>query len=552
MKFSDLCLLLIMAGCAAAVASPAGAAENQRFERLTVALQADPVGTAPALHFHAPGKLLMQHIGEALVAQRDDMSIAPMLAERFEVSGDGLRYTFHLRSEARFHNGARVTADDVVWAWTAYYLNPATGWDCRTWYDGSGSTMDRTTGGHITAVEAVDADTVVFTLAEPSNLFLARMADASCAPIIVHRDSLNVDGSWDQPIGTGPYRLVEWSRGDHVLLRRFEEYAPRSEPRDGYSGAKIAYADEIRLAIVPDRRVAFEQLQAGELDAVLDVQETERMWLEGTPGVAIVTTSTINFWNLLLQSRDPLLADVRMRRAIAHAIDIDYLAAVLTEGRQPANPSVISRNSMFHSKVHDQGHRFDPGLSRSLLAEAGYDGQAIEVLSNRDGYPEMYRIGVLVRSMLRAVGIQAELKVVPWQEQLDMHYRQGRFQLQAFGQGGRNHPALVYGKFIGPRSALKEPDNAYARLQWIDDEAFEMVNRAEWEPTPDAQQVIYDELHQRMLETVATMALFNFEYHDAVRSDLRGFHTTPFMRTTLWGVSRADAEPTASSGGNQR
>jgi peptide/nickel transport system substrate-binding protein len=535
---TTLSSLAAIAGLWICLSSAALAQGDSHTDRLTVALGADPVGTAPALHFHAPGKLVIQHVGEALVAHRDDMSIAPMLAERFEVSADGLTYSFHLRPEARFHNGAPVTAEDVAWVWNAYYLNPETDWHCRIWYDGSGSTLDRSTGGHIRSVEAPDPQTVVFTLHERSNLFLTRMADVSCAPVIVHRDSFAADGDWDKPVGTGPYRFVRWSPGEEIVLERFDGYVPRDEPRDGYAGAKHAYAEEIVLKIVPDRRAAFELLEAGAVDFVPDVQEHERVWLEGRPGIAIHTTSTINFWNLLLQSRNPLLADVRMRRAIAHAIDLDYLAAVLTEGRQSANPSVLSSNSEFHSAIHDRGHPFDPALSRQLLAETGYGGEALEIQTNQDGYPEMYRIGVLVRSMLRAVGINAVLTVMPWQEQLDTHYRNGTFQLQAFGQGGRNHPALIYGKFIGPTDALDDPQHNYARLQWLDDEAFEWVNRAEVAPTREEQQAIYDRLHLRMLERVPTLALLNFEYHDAVRTEVRGFHTTPFMRTTLWGVSR--------------
>jgi peptide/nickel transport system substrate-binding protein len=384
-------------------------------------------------------------------------------------------------------------------------------------------------GAHITAIKAVDERTVVFELAKPSNLFLARLADVSCAPVIIHRDSWKADGSFDRPLGTGPYTFVEWRQGESVRLKRFEEYVPRSEPRDGYAGAKVAYAEEILVQVYSDRKAAFDALRKGTLDIVTDVQESERMWLEGTPGIAIHTTSTINFWNLLIQTRDPLLSDLRMRRAIAHAINLDYLAAVLTEGRQSANPSVVSQNSEFHSTVHDQGHEFNLQTSRELLRAAGYAGQPVEIQTNRDGYPEMYRLAMLIRSMLQAAGINAVLNIMPWDEQLNTHYRSGSFQLQAFGQGGRNHAALVYGKFIGSKDEL-------ARFQWDDPAIFALLNKAHEVTTPAEQQALFDELHLRMLEAVPTLALLNFEYHDAVRSALQGFHTTPFMRTTLWGV----------------
>ncbi len=515
----------------ATIGLPVHAAENARYDQLTVALGADPVGVQPAMHFHAPGKLVMQHVGEALVAQRDDMSIAPMLAESFGISDDGLRYTFHLRRQARFHNGQPLTADDVVWAWKEYYLNPQTEWHCRVYYDGSGTIEERTTGGHIQSIKALDEHTVEFVLHQPSNLFLPRMADVSCAPIVLHRESFTADGEWNHLIATGPYQLESWTPGDAVRLKRFDGYVPRSEPRDGYGGAKLALAETILLPIYADRQAAIQDLKDGKLDAVLDVQESERMWLEGTPGIDIHTTGTINFWNLLIQTRDPLLSDVRMRRAIVHAIDIEYLAAVLTEGRQTANPSVVSQNSKFHSAVHDQGHAFDLAKSRQLLSEAGYDGQPVEIQTNRDEYPEMYRIAVLVRSMLQAAGINAVLNVMPWKEQLDTHYRSGSFQLQAFGQGGRNHPALVYGKFIGPKDEM-------ARFQWDDDEAHALVAKAQTAKSEQEQQAIYDELHTRMLQAAPTLVLLNFEYHDATRSNISGFHTTPFMRTTLWGVGK--------------
>lgn len=519
--------LFALAGLALPAAGYAG--EPQRYDSLRVAVDADPVVLNPAHDLHSPGELIAQHIGEALVALRDDMSVAPMLAESIEVSDDGRSYTFRIRKGARFHNGAPVTADDVVFAWRNFYLDPANDWECLPYYDGTGNIKDRTNGAHVVSIEATASDTVTFRLEAPSALFLARMADVACPPLIFHRESLEGPTPWAKFIGTGPYELERADKGRDVVLRRFEDYVPRSEPRDGYAGAKIAYADEVRFEIIPDRKAQFEALERGDVDVVLDVQDDERQSLENTDGIALHTTSTINFWNLLIQTSDPLLSDVRMRRAIAHAIDIDYIAAVLTDGRQSGNPSVISANSEFYSDVQKQGHPFDPSAARALLGEVGYDGRAVEILANKDEFPEMYRIGVLVRDMLRAVGINAVLTVLPWEEQLNDRYRNGTFQLQAFGQGGRDHPLLVYGKFIGPKDEK-------ARFQWDSKEAFGELRQAQTLTDKAALQHVFDDLHRQMLRDVPTLALFNFEFHDATRTDVRGFHTTPFMRPVFWGV----------------
>ncbi|MGA8202941.1 MAG: ABC transporter substrate-binding protein [Woeseiaceae bacterium] len=463
------------------------------------------------------------------MALRDDMSVAPMLAQSIRVSDDGLSYTFRLRDGARFHNGAPVTADDVVYAWRNFYLNPDNDWECLPYYDGTGTIMDRTNGAHVVAIEATTPATVTFRLAAPSALFLARMADVACPPLIFHRDSMKGDAPWSHFIGTGPYEFVRWDKGKEVVLRRFRDYVPRSEPRDGYAGAKIAYADEIRFEIIPQREAQIDALKQGNIDVVMDLGAEERTRLENVEGIQLRSTSTINFWNLLIQTSDPLLSDVRVRRAIAQAIDIDYIAAVLTDGRQSGNPSVISTNSEFYSAAQREGHPFDPSAARKLLREAGYDGRKIEILANRDEFPEMYRIAVIVRSMLRAVGMNAVLTVLPWKEQLDDRYRNGTFQLQSFGQGGRDHPLLVYGKFIGPKGEK-------ARFQWDSDDAFQQLRVAQALTDRTALQHVFDDLHRQMLEEVPTLALFNFEYHDATRDDIRGFHTTPFMRTTFWGV----------------
>lgn len=524
MKFRKACWILL-------VLWPAlGLAESpKQTERLTVALGNNPSATEPGKHMNGSAKLVVQHIGESLVGHRRDMSVAPVLADSFEVSADHRIYTFRLRPDVRFHNGELLTADDVVWVWQEYYLNPVTDWECLSYYDGTGTIEDRTNGAHVLSVEATAPDTVEFRLAEPSILFLPRMADVNCAPVVFHRDSIAADGSWLRLIGTGPYEFVEWRRDELVHLRRFAAYMPRQEPRDGYAGARVAYAEEIMLPIMADRRAALAALRRGDVDAILEVREAERVQLVGLPDLRINTTQTVSYWGILIQTLDPLLSDLRIRRAIAHAISADYIAEVLTEGRQSANQSVILRNTIHDTPAQRQSHRFDPDLARQLLLEAGYDGQPIEIQANRDGFPEMLRIGILVRSMLNAVGFNVVLNEMPWREQLDTHYRQGSFQLQAFGQGGRNHPILAYGKFIGPKE--EKP-----RFQWDDAEAFSMLERAERAPDEAGVQPILDELHYRMLADVPTIALLNFERHDAVRSNVHGVETMPFMRTVLWGA----------------
>src|SRR5262249_29043034 len=151
----------------------------------------------------------------------------------------------------KFHNGAPLTADDVTWSW-ARYIEPQYKARCRDDLTGRGPT-----GIKIASIEKQDEATVAFRLDAPSALFLVTMARTACgAGAIIHRDSLNADGSWKQPVGTGPFRLGEWRAGQFIDLVRFDGYAARSEPGSGLAGGKRALVDRVRFLIIPDASAA--------------------------------------------------------------------------------------------------------------------------------------------------------------------------------------------------------------------------------------------------------------------------------------------------------
>jgi peptide/nickel transport system substrate-binding protein len=514
----------IVAAALLSLASVAAVAQT-----LKVAIEAEPEGLDPLLHHHAPGKLVVQHVGESLVGYRSDLSIAPALAERIDVSADARTYRFRVRDGAKFHNGAAVTAADVAWVFSSYYLDPKRKWECLPFYDGTGTTEERTAGVRVRSVRAVDRRTVEFRLEEPSSLFLHRLADTSCVPLVFHRASLGPDGKLRELIGTGPFRMGEWRRGDRLRLERFEQYRPGTGNRDGYGGAREPLVEAIEFVVVP-KADWVAALEARRVHVLPDVDYGQYVAARETKGVEAVVTPLTSWYDLLIQTRDPVLSDKRVRQAIAHAIDLDYVAAVVTQGRGKGNPSVIPTGAEFHTKVHDERSALDPARARELLREASYNGQAITLQTSRDAFPWLYDAAVAVGSMLRAVGLNVQLQVIPWKEQLDTHYRGGSFQLSLFLFGGRNSPTLAYGKFIGPKAEL-------ARFQWDDSEAFALVREAEDATTVEALQAAYDALHRRMVDDVPTLPLFNDERFDLIAANVRGYEPTRFMRVPLWGVS---------------
>src|SRR5262245_14109909 len=191
-----LWLLVLLAFWQSIRAQSPDAGAHPRYAPLAMSISSDIRSTDPGVNRDSNTDVVLMHIVEGLVASREDGSPAPLLAERVEVSPDGLTYRFVLRRGIHFHNGAPLTSADVVWSWRRY-LDPKTGWLCLPQFDGSH-------GARIVSVEAPAADVAVFTLSQPQPMFLTLMATVTCggSPIL-HSSSVNADGSWRAPVGTG-------------------------------------------------------------------------------------------------------------------------------------------------------------------------------------------------------------------------------------------------------------------------------------------------------------------------------------------------------------
>jgi peptide/nickel transport system substrate-binding protein len=511
--------------CAAHGLALAGDGEPVRGGEIRVALTADIISTNPGVLRDGNTDAVLYHVVESLVGFRDDLTVAPLLAESIETSEDGRLYRFRLRDGVIFQNGAPLTAREVKWSWDRI-LTPATGFRCREYYDGTGPT-----GLKIDAIEVEDARTVVFHLNKPSALFLTRMADVQCQTAILHPDSVAADGSWIAPIGTGPYRIAEWRRGELIRLERFDAYQPRSDAPDGLTGAKIAYADRVTFVVTPDRIAAKAAVYTGAVDLVFAVPPSARRELEERVArrgdIRIHRYDTLDWTTLLLQTDDKLLQDPRLRRAIAMAVSQPLVAEVSTFGLAHANPSAVPSASKFHTGKQDSWVPYDAAAARALAAEAGYRGQKLTIQANRK-YAYMFDNAVAIQAMLVAAGFNAEIEVYDWATQLQNFYA-GKYQLSSFGYSGRSHPALLYGNIIGSKKER-------ATRQWDDKEAEALLEQIEFCKDDAEMQRLLDALHARMQTIVPIIGLYNDHNLDVTRATLHGYKPWAFGRPRLWGV----------------
>lgn len=484
-------LLRATTATVALLLSAAGALASDA--RLTVRLNADIRSTEPGVNRDLNTDMIHFHLFEGLVAYGEDTGIVPMLAEEIVQSEDGLSYTFRLREGVRFHNGAPLTAADVVFAWQRY-LTPDVGWRCLPDFDGRGVAQ-------VTAVEALDDLTVRFTLAAPAPLFLTSMARVDCGQSgIFHRDSLAADGTWSQPIGTGPYRLTEWRAGQFVDLERFADYAALPGGLNGLAGDKSQGPAQVRFLLIPDGSAARAALLSGDIDLIPDVDNRDAAELSARPDLTLTSAPTLGVSGLLLQTRDPVLSDVRIRRAIAHALDLPAMVEAIAGEGVAYNPSPIPQISRFHGPAQAVGYTYDPDAARALLAEAGYAGQEIVIITN-ERYRSMYETAVLAQAMMQAVGLNTRFEVMDWATQLD-RYTDGGYMMQAFAFSARYDAGLSFDMFSGNKD--EQP-----RKVWENPQALALIRQALSTLDPAERQPIFDRLHAMMLEDVPAIWMFN-------------------------------------------
>lgn len=285
--------------------------------------------------------LVGHNVFEYLTRLDAGMNIVPGLATGWDISEDGTTYTFHLRPGARFHNGRALTADDVV-----YSFHRLT--EQETIY---ANKMDP-----VVSVEAVDEATVRFALTAPWAPFLEDVALIAIVP------EEAIDGISKEPIGSGPFRFVEWMPNDRIVLERNPDY----------DAGMAAQLDRLEIRILPDYAVALTNLEAGSVDAVYEVPAADADRFKGREGFVIQTPGASNslfLFEMAINRHEPL-QDARVRQALAMSLDKSAIQQNVYFGQGEPQFSSLPRSSWAY--VEAEPIAYDPAGAKALLAEAGY------------------------------------------------------------------------------------------------------------------------------------------------------------------------------------
>ncbi|CAN5854226.1 hypothetical protein BH20CHL2_BH20CHL2_11540 [soil metagenome] len=263
---------------------------------MRVGVQGDPTELDPARTNLAAATLIVDLVYEGLVHEGPELVPQPAVAERWDISDDGLIYTFHLRPGVTFHHGRDLTADDVVFS-IERVMDPETASPWLPYTD------------EILSIDAPDEATVVFTLAAPDAAFLAGLTLKGL--VIVPRDIAEQDGELSQRmVGSGPFRFVDYVPNTQISLGRNEDYWDEGKP----------YLDGVEILIVPDDTSRTTALVSDTVQLIEQVPHRDIELLEGTDGVELIGGVTTNLRWLVFNLRREPFDRLEVRQAIAGGI----------------------------------------------------------------------------------------------------------------------------------------------------------------------------------------------------------------------------------------
>ncbi len=330
--------------------------------------------------------------------------IVPALAEKWEVSADGKLWKFSLREGVRFHDGTPFDADSVAFTFGRLI-------DPKSPHRYGAANPYRADYAVIERVEVINPSEVVFHLRQPSGVFLRKLAMFPASMVSPRALAESKESFRTQPVGTGPFRFVEWLPKERLTLAAFTEHW-RGSPK----------VSEVIFKPIFEPAARRRQLLSGEIHMADELSIPVRKQIKEDAGLVLETAPGMNTAYLAMNNDRPLFKDLRVRQAIAHAIDKEAIARSAYEGEGTIATTLVPKAMWgHHPKI--ENYPFDPEKSRSLLKEAGVlPGTKIIFYAMRNSRPYLpspEQVTAIIAQQLKEIGFDPVVQSPDWSSYLD-------------------------------------------------------------------------------------------------------------------------------------
>ncbi len=430
----------------------------------------------------------------------DGLDLIPRLAESWEAQDDGATYVFHIRPGVKFFDGSEMTVDDIKWSIERARDTEASPWTFSV--------------AEVQEVATPDESTVVMTLTEPLAPFLPQIAMFNASIISqAFAEEVGVDGLVDQTMGTGPFQLSEWRKGEQMTMVKNPNYWEEGLP----------LLDEIIWTVVPDGNSQILQVQGGEIDGIIgqgDVPFNRVPDLQQDENLNVILWTSTNNQFVALNCRNPPLNDVKVRQALNYATDKQALIDTILFGNAEVSNSFMPNGALYWNP-DQEGYPFNLEQAQALMAESeSPDGFPLEFLV-RAGNQQQLQLATALKDMWAAIGVNLDIQqldVAVWNDK----YR--GFDFEAVHTQWTND--IIDPDQLVTYAIIPETIENY-RTGWVNQEAVDLAMEGRVTLDPEARRDIYSQIQRIHMEDAPFVYLFVVPYIDVMNKRVEGYFHHP-------------------------
>ena len=444
----------------------------------------------------------------------DGITLEPALAESWEISDDGITYTFHLREGVVFSDGTPFTSDDVIYSWTRAANDPDEHWTFTL------TALQRDENGQVQGISAPDEKTVVVELAQPWSPFLSDVAMFNMSIISRAFAEGNEETLVETAMGTGPFALQEWKRGETLTLVKNPNYWEEGLP----------LLDSVVVSVVPDDNARILQIQGGELDAMMDVPSSRVPELQMDPNLKVYQFPSTLTQYITLNTRNEPLNDVHARRALQYATDRQTLVDVVLFGVGIPATSFMPKGALYWNDALTP-YTYDVEAAKAELAQSATpEGFPLE-LKIRGGSPDDETLATALKDMWSQIGVEVTITPVEGTTLNDDYNNQN---FQAMTNYWTND--IIDPDELVAYAILPESSQAF-QTGWMNEEAQQLAKDGAAEPDSAKRDEMYRRIQEIYHEESPMLALYYRPYLDITTIKVHNFGHPPtgqFDWRTTW------------------